>query len=188
MNGLIIGGSVAIGVTLLGIGYTIGTYNSMVGMRTDVKNQWSNILTEYQRRVDMLMNLARTVKSYKNFEKETLIAVTKARSGLDEKESFNNQTKAIQKIDELGLAINAVFEQYPNLKANEQHNMLIEEMRITEDRINSARTAYNDTVRDYNVFVNEFPTRILAKMFGFLEEKFFDVLTKDAEKTTQLDL
>lgn len=188
MNGIIIGGSVAVGITLLGVGYTIGTYNSMVGMRTDVKNQWSNILTEYQRRVDLLINLARTVKSYKSFEKETLTAVVKARSGLKENLGRKQQEDSMKAIDKLGLSINALWEAYPNLKSNEQHNMLMEESRITEDRINSARTSYNDTVRDYNVLVNEFPARIVASMFGFTTEPFFDLVSKDAAKAPLIDL
>ena len=78
--------------------------------------------------------------------------------------------------------------QYPNLKSNEQHNQLMEELRVTEDRINIARTDYNGTVRDYNLLVNRWPSSWVAKRKGFAEEMFFDLVTKGAEKAPVVNL
>jgi LemA protein len=80
-----------------------------------------------------------------------------------------------------------VVEKYPTLRSTEQYQLLMKETRITEDRINIARTEYNDVVRDYNLFVVSFPSNILAGMFHFKEETFF-VVEQEAMKSPKMDL
>jgi LemA protein len=146
--------------------------------------------TEYQRRADLFYNLVQSVKSHKNFEKETLIEVIKARSGKFG-DTKAQEMKSMNKMDS-GMAgllgkLNVVFEQYPNLKSSEQHNKLMDEIRITEDRVNIARTDYNDTVREYNNYVQMFPSNILASKFQFKGEIFFEN-EEESNKPVRIDL
>ena len=159
-------------------GYMISSYNWFINLRQDVQNQFSNIKTEYQRRADLFINLVESVKAYKNFEKSTLKEVIALRSGIDSElkdmpKTRAGQMKSFKKLDGLFNGIKVTFEQYPELKAVEQFNLLFNEVRITEDRINVARTDYNGIVNDYNVAVTEFPINILAGMFNFRIESYF---------------
>ncbi len=170
---LLIGGAVFVFLCLLLIGWGIGQYNFFVARAQDIKTQWSNIKTEYQRRFDMFMNLVETVKSYKKHEKGTLKEVIQARNALSFKGDKKQQLKSMGMLDNLFSKLAVLVEQYPNLKANEQHNTLMEEVRISEDRINVARTSYNTVIRNFNVAVKTFPSSIVANMFRFAEEEFY---------------
>lgn len=155
-------------------GWIISGYNHLVNGKVSIETQFSNIKTEYQRRADLFYNLVIAVKSHKKFEKETLTEVIKARSGAFlNSGSRTEQFKKMKDLDGIFGRLLAVFEQYPNLKSNEQHNKLMDEVRITEDRINVARTDYNDIVRTYNIYVKSFPSNIIAKMFAYKSEVFF---------------
>jgi len=153
-------------------GWVIGIYNWYQSIKQDLNTQWSNIKTEYQRRADLFYNLAESVKSHKKFEKSTLIEVVAARAkGLTG--SIPNQKKQIKGMEAAFAKLLAVFEQYPNLKSHTHYEKFMEEVRITEDRINVARTSLNDIVREYNVGVKVFPRNIVAKWFGFRVEAYF---------------
>ncbi len=161
-------------------GWVIGIYNKLVTGIQSIKTQWSNILTEYQRRADLFYNLTQSVKSYAKFEKSTLKEVIEARQQsikLDNLPSKIAQGKVMDNLE--GIFSNifsklaVVFERYPELKAVKQHLALMEEVRITEDRVNIARTDYNDCVRNYNLDVKTFPSSIIANMFKFVVEKFY---------------
>lgn len=170
---IVIGITVAIiAIIIIAIGWYIGTYNLFEIATQDIKTQWSNITTEYQRRADLFYNLVETVQSYKNFEKETLIQVVNARNG-----NFGTtkaeQHKNLKNLDNIFGKFNLLFERYPKLKAGKEHLRLMKEIRITEDRINIARTDYNQIVGDYNKLVNTFPSKIIAKKHKFAIEQFF---------------
>lgn len=162
------------------IGWGIGSYNTFRVGQQDIKTQWSNILTEYQRRVDLLYNLVQAVKSHKKFEKETLVQVIKARGGniAEAREGHFGKTKTAQMqslrgLDNMFAGMRVVFERYPELQSHKQHDKLMEETRITEDRINVARTDYNEIVGDYNKLVTTFPKNIIAGIFRFTVELFY---------------
>lgn len=154
------------------IGGVVSSYNGFVTLRQDIKTQFSNIVTEYQRRTDLFYNLVQSVKSFKKHEKSTLKEVIEARS-LSFGNSKKQDLKNMKNLDGLFSKLLAVFERYPELKSNEQHNKLMDEVRITEDRINVARTDYNSIVNTYNVKVKRFPSNIIAGMFNFDLEKYF---------------
>ncbi len=172
MIGYIILG-VSIFLVMSFMGWIIGTYNILAAGKVNIGTQLSNIKTEYQRRADLFYNLIESVKSYKKFEKSTLEEVTKARNPNYFGKGFGDVKKQLGKLDNVFSKLMLVFERYPNLKANEQHNKLMEEIRITEDRINVARTDYNDVVREYNLVINIFPSNLIASMFRFAQEEFF---------------
>jgi len=167
-------------------GWVVGIYNYLQSGKQNIKTQWSNIKTEYQRRYNLFLNLAETVKSYKKHENKTLKEVIEARSKLNFKGSKTQQMKNMDWLDSFFSKLSVVFEKYPQLKANEQHNQFMEEMRITEDRINVARTDYNDIVREYNTLVVTFPSSLIANFFKMKEEEFYEneLITDKAPKVS----
>lgn len=170
---------------VLGIGgWFIGGYNTLSGLRQNIKTMFSNIKTEYQRRADLLYNLAEATKSYAKFEKSTLTDVIAARNVGN---TPSQLAKGKKQLDNILSKLMLVIERYPKLKASEQYQILMNESRVTEDRINIARTEYNDTVRDYNLFVVSFPSNVLANMFHFNEEEYFDN-EPETNKCPKLDL
>jgi LemA protein len=172
-------------------GWMIGTYNLFINGRQNIKTQWSNILTEYQRRADLFYNLAQAVKSYAKFEHNTLMHVTQARGGNFGK-TKQEQVKAMGKLDDAFSNIMSrllvVFERYPKLEAIQQYHDFTKEVRITEDRVNIARTDYNGVVKEYNNNVLTFPNKILAGWWNFVEEKFFLNERPLTDKDIKMDL
>jgi LemA protein len=166
-----------IGFTIFVLGgWALGTYNLFINGKQNIKNQWSNILAEYQRRADLLYNLSQAVKSYAKFEHDTMTHVIEARGGnfgKSKPEQIKNMGKLDDIFSQMASKLMVVFERYPNLKAIEQYHDFSKEVRITEDRINIARTDYNGVVKEYNLSVKTFPNMILSKWWGYIEEPFF---------------
>lgn len=171
---------------LVSIGSFVSSYNTFVSLRQDIRTQFSNIVTEYQRRTDMFYNLVQTVKSFKKHENKTLTEVVAARN-LNFGQSKKQDMKNMKQLDGLFSKLMAVVEAYPNLKSDEQHNKLMDEIRITEDRINVSRTDYNNIVNTYNTRVKSFPSNIVAGMFNFDLEAYFEGQA-GVEKAPQIDL
>lgn len=183
---LILAIAVLIFLSLSLIGYIIGTYNGLQGGRINIDTQFSNIKTEYQRRADLLYNLAEAAKQYARFEKSTLTDVIEARSGNFGK-TPQDAIKRMKGVDAFLSKLMVVVERYPKLGSIEQFNNLSEEVRVTEDRVNIARTAFNGVVREYNLIVATFPSNYIARMFGF-SEKFFFENEEESNKAPKLDL
>lgn len=170
---ILICSAIFIFLCLISVGWSISRYNEFATLRQDINTQFSNIKTEYQRRIDLILNLVEAVKSFKKHEREVLTSVIQARS-----QGFTGNVKADMKkmkgLDGLFSKLLAIAEQYPKLLAGEQHNKLMDELRITEDRINIARTDYNGIVNTYNVMIKTFPTNLIAGMFRFKIEEYFE--------------
>ena len=148
-------------------------YNSLQGLDEDIKAAWSEVLNQYQRRADLIPNLVNTVKGYAAHEKQTLEAVTQARSqvaGIKATPELLKDPAAFQKFQaaqgELSSALArlmVVVEKYPDLKANENFRDLQSQLEGTENRITVARKRYIDKVADFNKMVRFFPTNLTAK-------------------------
>jgi LemA protein len=172
MGKYIIIGIVALLVIILLI--LVITYNRLVGLRNKVKDQWSQVDIQLKKRFDLIPNLVETVKGYAKHESETLENVINARNSAlnatkpqDEINANNALTGALGKLF-------ALSESYPELKANQNFLDLQDELSKTENDIAYARQFYNDTVLKYKTAIEVFPTVIVAKMFGFKEEAFFE--------------
>lgn len=187
---LLAGAAIALAGTIGIIGYGISVYNSLVFLKQSINTQWSNIKTEYQRRLDLILSIAKSVKGYAKFEKTTLTAVTAMRSALGKvKDGGKKDIAKLSKIDNVMSKINIAFEAYPELRAVEQYNKLTQEIRVAEDRVNVARTSYNRILRDYNVLCLSFPSNLFAKMLGWKERNdFFDVLNEEAQYRPDFDV
>ncbi len=155
----------------------IGIYNRLVRMRNEVKNAWSQIDVQLKRRHDLIPNLVETVKGYAGHEKSTLEEVTRARSQAVSASGSGpaEQMQAEQQLTGALGRLMLVVEQYPDLKANQNFLALQEELTSTENKIGFARQFYNDSVMNYNTRIQSVPANIIAGMFNFKEEPFFEV-------------
>ena len=168
--------SVLGGLILVLLLFVAITYNSLVRMRNQVREAWSGIDTELQRRYDLIPNLVKTVKGYVKHERELLEEVTRLRNVCAE----NRGTPAQQASSENKLVgtlgrLFAVFENDPDLKADKHFLELQEELVNTEDRIQAARRFFNGNVRELNTRVESFPSNLIAGSFGFEKEEYFEI-------------
>ncbi len=162
-------------VVLAGIGAVV-SYNRFISQRNLIKDAWANIDTELKRRYDLIPNLVETVKGYASHEKEVFEEVTRARaSAAGATGSPASQAAAEGPLVQALGRLFAVAEAYPDLKANTNFLALQAELTNTEDRLQTARRFYNANVRDYNQRVKQFPSGVIANMFHFQEEEFFEI-------------
>jgi LemA protein len=155
--------------------YAVQIYNSLIRLRNQVKNAWSQIDVQLKRRHDLIPNLIETVKGYMTHERDTLENITKARSAAVEASSVADKSKAETELSGALGKFNLVVENYPDLKANQNFLELQEELTSTENKISFSRQAYNDQVLFYNNKIEMFPSNILAGMFNFVKEEFFEI-------------
>ena len=155
--------------------FAISIYNSLVKLRNQVKNAWSQIDVQLKRRHDLIPNLIETVKGYMTHERDTLENITKARSQAVAAEGVGNKAKAEGELTSALGKFNLVVENYPDLKANQNFLSLQEELTSTENKISFSRQNYNDQVLFYNNKIQMFPSNIVAGMFQFNEEEFFEI-------------
>ena len=168
-------------VVLLGI-YVAAFYNGLVTLKNRVKDQWSQIDVQLKRRADLIPNLVETVKGYATHEKETLDQVMEARNNFSNSKTVEEEIKNSGELTQALGRLIAVAENYPDLKANTNFLQMQNDLRDTEDKIAIARQFYNDTVLTYNNKVETFPSNIIAGMFHFKVEVFFEA--SEAEKVT----
>ncbi len=184
MLGLIVFGVVVAAIVV----WLAGMYNGLVRLRNHVKNAWAQIDVQLKRRHDLIPNLVETVKGYAGLEKETLENVTRARGAAV---SAGGGGAAAQAQAESALSgalgrLMLVVEKYPDLKANQNFLALQEELTSTENKIGFSRQLYNDSVMIYNTRTQSVPTNIVAGMFGFKEEEFFELEDEAARQAPQV--
>ena len=162
------------------------TYNKLVNGKEKVKNGWSQIDVQLRRRFDLIPNLVETVKGYAAHEKETLENVTMWRSRVSSAQTTEEAIDANVGLSGALGRLLVTMEKYPELKANQNFLKLQNELTEIENKISFARQFYNDTVQKYNVMVKKFPSNIIASLFKFKEEKFFEVESSVRETVPQV--
>ena len=161
-----------------------GTYNSMIELDEQVKQQWAQVENQYQRRYDLIPNLVETVRGYAKHESDVLTQVTEARASVGEMIKIDEsiledeeKMAQFQKIqDSLSGALQrllSVTENYPELKANQNFLALQDQLEGTENRISIERKRYNETAQEYNTKIRRFPNAFIANMFGFKTKAYF---------------
>ena len=165
----------------------IAIYNSLVTLRLRVKNAWSQIEVQLQRRFDLIPNLVETVKGYMEHEADVLTRVTDLRSSWADAKTVDEKAKLDNQLSESLKTIMAVAENYPDLKANQNFSELQTELTNTENKISYSRQFYNDTVTRYNTKLEVFPSNVIASMFHFNAEQLFEVDTQEAKKNVKVD-
>jgi LemA protein len=148
-------------------------YNLLVSARLRVREAWSSIEVQLQRRASLIPNLVETVKGYAAFERGTLERVTAARGAVSAAAGPRAAGQANAALTDAVHTILAVAEAYPDLKANQQFAQLQRDLADTENLIAFARNYYNGAVEIYNVRVQQFPTLLVARVFGFSPAEFF---------------
>ena len=161
-------------VVVLIVLWAISVYNKLVVLRNRVKDQWAQIDVQLKRRFDLIPNLVETVKGYTKHESETLEAVIKARNTYVSATLPEDQMKADGELTQAISKLFALTESYPDLKANTNFQALQQELTETESKIAAARQFYNDTVMVYNNKVSMVPSNIIASLFKFNKEAFFE--------------
>ena len=176
-----------IAVVLLIAVFVISVYNGLVKARQKVKNSWSQIEVQLQRRFDLIPNLVESVKGYMSHEAGVLEKVAQLRTSwantnsTEEKVQINNELSGVLK------TIMAVSENYPELKANTNFIDLQNSLKETENKISYSRQFYNDSVTMYNTKTEVFPSNIIASMFGFKPEALFNVDSEEARQNVKVD-
>ena len=158
--------------------FLVGNYNSLIGLRNQVKNAWSQIDVQLKRRHDLIPNLIETAKGYMQHERQTFESITQARSQAIGAKSIDQKTKAEGNLNQAMGKFFLVVENYPDLKANKNFLTLQEELTSTENKISFSRQAYNDQVLFFNNKIQMFPSNIIAGMFSFTREEFFQLEDK----------
>ena len=175
---------VVIGIVVLMVArYGISANNNMVEKQEGVRTAWSQVENQYQRRADLIPNLVNTVKGYATHEEQTLTNVIEARAMATQVKVDPDQLtdEALQKYmasqNNLSQALGrlmVVAEQYPELKANENFQMLQTQLEGTENRISTERQRFNETAKEYNIYIRKFPRNIFAGILGFKSQAYFE--------------
>ena len=168
---------IALAIVLVPALWLIAVYNRLVKLRQHIRDSWAGIDVELKRRYELIPNLVETVRGYAAHERETLARVVELRN----RAQASTGRAGAQAADEgpLLLALRQVFvvaEAHPQLRADSNFRALQDELAITEDRIAAARRFYNGNVRDMNAMCASFPTNLVASMFGFQAEEFFELM------------
>ena len=172
MPGLIVVGGIVLFVLL----YFVVTYNTLVRLKQHCREAWSDVDAELKRRYNLIPNLVETVKGYAKHERSVLEAVIQARNrAVDSTGSPQSQASDENALIGTLRKLFVLAEGYPELKASRNFLELQSELANTEDRIQAERRFYNGNVRDMNTRVSVFPSNLIAGMFGFAQEEFFEI-------------
>ena len=190
----IIVGVIIILVVLGFVSWGTRTYNQMVTLQEAVTSQWGNVETQYQRRIDLVGNLVNTVKGSSDFEKSTLTEITEARAkaGSVKVDASSSQAQVQQYVEaqnQMNSALSRLLvtvEAYPNIKSTDAYRDLMSQLEGTENRIQVARSDFNNTARPYNTRIQTFPTNVIANLFGFSQRAYFES-QEGADKAPTVD-
>ena len=166
---------IAVVVVVLIVLYTIATYNGLVKSKNKCLAAWAQIDVQLKRRADMIPNIVETVKGYAKHEKETLEGAIRARNSYVTASTPEEQLKNAGELERSLSRLMMLQESYPDLKANTNFEELQKQLKDLEDKISYARQFYNDIVMKYNNKIEMFPSNIVASMFKFKAQAFFEV-------------
>ena len=165
----------------------VGPRNKFVNGDEQIKAAWSQVENVMQRRADLIPNLVNTVKGYAKQEKDIFIQVAEARAKLAGARTIPEKISANQGIDSALSRLLVVVEKYPDLKSNVNFMALQDELAGTENRIAVERMRYNDTLKNYNVMVRQFPNNIAARVFGFTTKEGYFEATPAAKEVPKVE-
>jgi len=186
-----IGGIIAVVIVLILIIIVVsvifGGRNTMVTKELEVDKSWAQVQNVYQRRLDLIPNLANSTKGYMQLEKDIFTAIADARSGIQSAANPGELEAANQGINSFIRDLKVVVEDTPELKASETVRDLMTQLEGTENRVTVERMRFNEAVQDYNTYIRLFPNNMVASMFGFGPKEFFEALP-GAETAPSVDL
>lgn len=197
MNTLLITLGVIGGILLLIILWGIAAYNHLIDLKNRFANGYAQIDVQLQRRYDLIPNLVETAKKYMSYEQETLTKVIDARNtaktAADATAKAPGDPQTMQQLISAETTLTsamgrffALAENYPDLKANQTMQQLMEELTTTENKVSFARQAFNDSVMSYNTYRTQFPSVIIANMFGFQNAEYFEITNPEAKEAVKV--
>jgi len=172
---------------LFGVGKYIGVKNTLVAKNEAVKTSWSQVDIVLQRRADLIPNLVETVKGYAKQEQTVFGDIAKARSQLLNAGSPEQKISANAQLDGALGRLLLIVENYPQLKSNENFLRLQDELAGTENRIAVERQRYNDTLKDYNVYVQQFPNNLFASSLGYKPNTAYFAATEGSREVPKVN-
>ena len=165
--------------------WCISTFNKFKRLKVLITEAWSGIDVQLKRKANIIPNLVDVLKMQMSFEKEVLVELTNARSGLNSND-HEQAMAANDKMDKIIASIRATAEAYPTLGTNESFRQLMTDIRDCEDKVGYARNCYNITVTKYNMDIAVFPSNMIAGMMGCVPEKMFEIATPSRETADNL--
>ena len=163
-----------------------GRRNNMVTQKEAIKASWSQVDVVLQRRADLIPNIVETVKGYASHEQKIFEDLANARAAMMGARTPGEKIAANTQIDGALSRLLLVVENYPNLKANENFLRLQDELAGTENRIAVERRRYNQTVQDYNTYIQLFPNSLVASFGGFQREDAYFKTTEEARQAPKV--
>jgi LemA protein len=174
-------------IALVCFGQYVGVKNTLVSKNEAVRSTWSQVDVVLQRRADLIPNLVETVKAYAKQEQTVFGDIAKARSALLSAGSPQQKIAANNQLDGAIGRLLVIVENYPQLKSNENFMRLQDELAGTENRIAVERKRYNDTLQDYNTYVQQFPASIFASWAGFKKNDAYFTASEGARTAPKVD-
>lgn len=165
---------VVIAIVVLLVLYVVGVYNALVGKNETINNQWAQVETQYQRRLDLIPNLVESVKGTMKQEQEIFNALADARTRYAGATTVDQKATAAGEVETALGRLLAVVENYPQLKSAENVQTLMAQLEGAENRVSVERQRFNDAVRNLNVAVKTFPSNVVASIAGFSERTYFE--------------
>ena len=155
--------------------FLIGVYNRLVRLRNNRENAFADIDVQLKQRHDLIPQLVDTVRGYMDHESKVLIEVTEARSNARAASSINDKVAAERQLSTALAGLNIAVEAYPDLKANTNFMQLQTEISDVENKLAAVRRFFNSATKELNNAIQVFPNNVVAGMFGFRSEEFFDL-------------
>ena len=177
-------------IVIVGLGsaaYIISSRNNMVAKEVAIQEAWAQVQNVYQRRLDLVPNLAESAKAYLQLEKDIFEAIADARRGIENAETPAELESASREVGSFIDDFKVIVEDTPELKASETIRDLMTQLEGTENRIAVERSRFNEVVGDYNTYIRLWPRNLLASRFGFEEKEFFEAMP-GAEVAPEVDL
>jgi LemA protein len=174
-------------LVLFGVGKYIGVKNTLVAKSEAVKTSWSQVDIVLQRRADLIPNLVETVKGYAKQEQTVFGDIAKARSQLLSAGTPEQKISANAQLDGALGRLLLIVENYPQLKSNENFLRLQDELAGTENRIAVERQRYNDTLKDYNIYVQQFPNNVFASSLGYKPNTAYFAATEGSREVPKVN-
>jgi len=174
-------------IVLVVFGQYVSVRNTLVTKNEAVKSAWSQVDVVLQRRADLIPNLVETVRGYAKQEQTVFGDIAKARSALLSANSPQEKIAANGQLDGALGRLLAIVENYPQLKSNENFLRLQDELAGTENRIAVERKRYNDTLQDYNTYVQQFPNNIYARWAGFKPNPAYFTASEESREVPKVN-
>ncbi len=168
-------------IVVLLIGTLGSSYNKLAVLDENVEGAWAQVENRLKERADLIPNLLEVVKGYASHEKEIIENISEARTRYSNANSPEEYAEADAELTNAVNSLNIIVENYPDLKASQNFADLQTELTGTERRISTERMRYNDRVKEYNLSIRKFPTKLIAGIFNFDKREYFEINQEDSE-------